>query len=213
MKASVSRIVLAAAAILVAGAATAQAGVDLNVSIGAPAPVYAPPQPVYVPPPPQPVYVPPPQPVYVPPPAPAYYPPEPEPQEVVIDEPPQFIYSPNLGFYVTVGTPYDMIYLNNGYYLNRGGYWYYGTSYWGPWTFVQSRRLPPALHRYRYEQIRHYRDREYRHYMRDRERYRGNFYRPVARPGYGRHNEVRRDEHWRDGRRDEHREGWERERR
>jgi hypothetical protein len=209
MKASISKVVVAAVAILAAGAATAHAGVDFNVSVGIPA------QPVYVPPP-QPVYVPAPQPqpVYAPQPT-AYYPPEPPqpaPVDVVIDEPPQFIYSPNLGFYVTVGTPYDMIYLNNGYYLNRGGYWYYSPSYWGPWNFVQSRRLPPVLHRYRYEQIRHYRDREYRHYMRDRDHYRGAWYRPQARPVNAHRHEGRweeRREH-RDEHRDDNRGGWDR---
>jgi hypothetical protein len=157
--ASAKKVVLAALVILVAGAATAHAGVNLDVNIGVPVPVAPVPPPVYYPPqPPPPVYYPA---EPAPPPA-AYYPAQAPPvaQEVVIDEPPQFIFSPNLGFYVSVGTPYDMVYVNNGYYLNRGGYWYFSTSYWGPWNYVQGRRLPSTLHRYRYEQIRQYRDRE-----------------------------------------------------
>lgn len=211
-RASMKKAVLAAFVILVAGAATAHARVDFNVSVGLPFPVApvvvapAPPPPVVYSPPP-PAYYPPP-PAYYPPPA-AYYAPEPPPvSEVVIEEPPQFIYSPRLGFYVSVGTPYDMVYCDNGYYLNRGGYWYYGASYWGPWSYVQARGLPPMLHRHRYERIRYYRDREYRAYIADRDHYRGRWYRPEPRPGWERRHDRRDDR--RDERREERRhERWE----
>lgn len=203
---------LAALVIVVAAAATAEARVNFNVNIdvpvGGPVPVVtAPPAPVVTYP--APVVTRYPAPVAYP--QQVVYPSDPPPavlDDVEMADSPSFIYSPNLGFYVSVGLPYDVAYIDNGYYLNRGGYWYYGPSYGGPWSYVQARRLPRELHRHRYEQVRYYRDYEYRHFMRDRDHYRGRWYRPVARGGY----EHRHDGRW-DGRgqdRGEHRGDWRR---
>jgi len=187
------KVIAAALLSIVAGAATAQAGVNFNVNVDvpvvpAPAPVYVAPAP---PPPPAPVYV-----------APAV--PAPPPQ-LVLQEAPQFIYAPSMGIYVSVGVPYDIVYTNRGYYLYNGGYWYYSPAYWGPWSYVPARRLPVGLRKFRYEQIRTFRDREYRVYLHDREHYRGNWYRPPVRAVEHRaaeHREERREER-RDERRDE----------
>jgi len=181
--------ILAAAAVLLvfAGAATAQAKVYFNVNIDVPVPVA--PVPVVT------------STSYDP--YPSYAP------QVAVTETPNFIYSPNLGFYVSVGIPYDIAYVNNGYYLYRGGYWYLSPSYRGPWALVSQRRLPPVLHKHRYEQIRYYRDREYRSYLHDRQNYRGNWYRPVEYRGADRWDGRRdhnRDGRW-DGRRDHDRDG------
>ena len=145
------KTVIATAVILVvAGAATAHARVDFNVHIDVPA-IVAP----------------------MPPALPAVYLPVPpagtvQTQMVLVDAP-RFIYSPNLGFHVSVGAPYDMVYLNHGYYLYREGYWHTAPAYQGPWSTVSHRRLPPELRKHRYEQIRHYRDRDH---------YRGTWHRP-----------------------------------
>ncbi|MBJ6800452.1 hypothetical protein [Geomonas propionica] len=160
------KLVALAFVMVLAGAATAQARVDLSVNIGIP--VAAPPPVVY-----------------------------PAPAPVAYAEPPSFIYSPNLGFYVSVGLPYDVVYTDNCYYQYREGYWYMATSYRGPWTYVAPRRLPYGLHQHRYEQIRYYRDHEYRTYLSDRDRYRGNWYRPVAERRDGRWGE--RKDYYRDG--------------
>jgi hypothetical protein len=190
-------VIVAAVLVAVAAAATAEARVNLNVNVDIPVPVAPAPAPMvsnYPPP-----AYPPPAPVVVaPPPVPA--------EQVVIQEPPNFLYSPNLGFYVSVGSPYDMVYLDNGYYLYRAGYWYYSPYYYGPWSYVGPRRLPMGLRRYKYEQIRRFRDHEYRAYMRDREHYRGNWYRPQARGAERReerreHRDERREH--RDERRDD----------
>lgn len=159
---------------VVAGAATAHARVNVSVNIGIPVAVAPMPQPVVV----------------------AGYPDE-SPwtavqPELVFDEPPRFIYSRNLGFHVSVGVPYDIAYVNDGYYLYRGGSWYLAPAYYGPWSMVSHRRLPPGLRDHRYDQIRHYRDYEYRSYMRDRDHYRGTWHQP---------HRVHRVEH-RDWRRD-----------
>jgi hypothetical protein len=97
---------------------------------------------------------------------------------VVIEEPPEFILPPSLGFYVSVGGPYDLFYIGTTYYLYRGGSWYRSSHYQGPWVATTYRRLPPGLRRHRYERIIRIRDEEYRHFQRDREHYRGRYYRP-----------------------------------
>lgn len=154
--------VAAAILVVVAGAATAQARVDFHVNIDVP--VVAPAPPV----------------------VPAGYgynqgSPWPVMQpELVMNEAPRFIYSPSLGFHVSVGAPYDIVYVNNGYYLYRGGAWYLASSYRGPWSIVSHRRLPLGLRTHGYDQICHHRDHEYRTYLRDRDHYRGSWHRPVV---------------------------------
>jgi hypothetical protein len=90
--------------------------------------------------------------------APAPPPPPPLQPRVVLNAAPRFIFSPFLGMYVSVGIPYDIVYIGNDYYLYQDGFWYRGPYYNGPWLRVESRRLPLELRRHRYEQIRHYRD-------------------------------------------------------
>ena len=130
--------------------------------------------------------------------------PAPLPSSVVIQTAPEFIYSPQLGFHVSVGSPYDIVYIGNDYYLYNNGYYYRSHDYNGPWVGVEGRRLPPGLRKHRYDEVRRYRDGEYRKYNRDREHYNGRWYRPgkVAR------NEHRGGEHrGGEGRGGEHRGG------
>ncbi len=120
--------------------------VDFNVGINiGNHPREAVPVPVPVAPPPQPVYV---------------------QQPVVIEEPPEFIAPPQLGFYAAVGVPYDLFYVGSRYYLYRGNAWYAAPNYNGPWVSVRYGTLPPAMRRYPFEKIRYYRDAGYRDYRR-----------------------------------------------
>lgn len=151
-------------------AVTAYAGLNVNLNIGAP-----PPPPVVV--------------------APAPPPVAPPPPSVMLEAPPQFIYSPELGLYVSVGVRYDIVYTGEGYYLYNGGYWYNAPYYNGPWVMVPAHRLPPLLRRHRFEDIRRFRDKEYRVYMRDREHYRGRMHVPEHREERrGERREERREE-------------------
>ena len=147
-------------------------GVDLNIHLGEqPRPVIVrEPEPVY-----QPAY----QPVYQPP-----------VQQIQVDEDVQFIYPGQLGFYVAVGLPYDLFYVQNSYYLYRDGRWSRASRSQGPWVFVDRRGLPPGLRRHRIERIHQYRDQEYVVYRRDQERYRGKHFRSAK-------------EEWKEQRRDE----------
>lgn len=119
-------------------------------------------------------------------------PPPPPPVQIVIEEPPQFIYPSSLGFYVAIGIPYDMFYISNRYYIYRGDRWYFAPSYNGPWRVITYQRLPGPLRSHRIELIRQHRDDEFRVFSRDRDHYRGRYYRPEP---------ARRDRHGdRDGR-------------
>lgn len=183
----------AAFVIVLAGAATAQARVEVSVNFGIPVAVAAPPPATVV------TYPSVTYPAYAPAPVPVAY------------ADPGFIYSPRLGFYVSVGLPYDVVYLDNCYYHFRNGRWYMSPTYGGGWSYLAPNRVPYQLHRHGYDRIVYYRDREYRRYLDDRHHYRGRWYRPEAM-----HRQVRwddrgidRDHRWgRDRDRDGYRDGY-----
>ena len=111
-------------------------------------------------------------------------------QQIQVDEDVQFIYPGQLGFYVAVGLPYDLFYVQNNYYLYRDGRWSRASRSQGPWAFVDRRGLPPGLRKHKMERIHRYRDQEYVVYRRDQERYRGKHFRSAK-------------EEWKEQRRDE----------
>jgi hypothetical protein len=90
------------------------------------------------------------------------------PRTFVIDHRPTFIELAKPGFSMAIGSPYDIVYYGNVYYVNDGGYWYRARDYRGPWVSVRERNLPRKIRRYRIDEIRRYRDIEYR---RNRDRY------------------------------------------
>jgi len=139
-------------------AVSSMAGVNVGINVGGP--------PVVVAPPPRPQIVTP-----APPPMRGGVP------NVVFNSQPRFIFSPDLGFYVTIGAPYDMVYMDNSYYFNSGGLWYTGPSYSGPWRVARGSALPRALRRNQ-NKIGYYRDREYQMYQKNPGRYRGKLYEP-----------------------------------
>ena len=171
-------VLLQGAALLGLGAQVAFAGVNVNINLGEPV------RPVYVAPPP-PVYVAPPPPVYVAPPA--YAPVE----TIRVEEDIHFVYPDALGFYVAVGVPYDLFYLQNSYYLYRDGRWLSAPSSRGPWVAQRYRELPPGLRRHRIERMREFRSREYAIYNRDRDHYRGRHFRSDKEQWKEQHREVR----------------------
>ena len=80
----------------------------------------------------------------------------------VIETWPSFIYLPDQGFSVAVGSPYDIIYYGNSYYVYHRGYWYRSRHRRGPWAIVRDNRMPYRIRRHRWEEIRRFRDIEYR---------------------------------------------------
>lgn len=123
------------------------------------------------------------------PPQPVVAAPPPPPPEVYLDEAPQFIYSRELGLYVAVGVPYDLVYTGSEYCYFYDGRWYLGPYYNGPWVLATGRLFPPVLLRFRIDEIRHHRDVEFRRFEHDRAHFDGRFHRPEFR------GERRRMEH------------------
>jgi len=80
----------------------------------------------------------------------------------VLESRPSFVMLPEQGFSVAVGSPYDIVFYDNRYYLNQNGSWYRSSSYRGPWTYIKTQHLPSRIRRHRLEEIRGYRDTEYR---------------------------------------------------
>jgi YXWGXW repeat-containing protein len=104
--------------------------------------------------------------------------PFPEPPRIVMAAPPEFILPPALGFYVAIGVPDDIFFIDSTYYLYRDSHWYRAPYYNGPWRHLERRQLPPGLRKHKFERIRHYRDAEYNRYRGDHDRYRGRHFKP-----------------------------------
>ncbi len=80
----------------------------------------------------------------------------------VINSAPNFIYLRSQGFSVSIGNPYDMVYYGDFYYIYYNSHWYRSSSYHGPWILILNNRIPYQIRRHRWEDIRRYRDIEYR---------------------------------------------------
>ncbi|NTV07651.1 MAG: hypothetical protein HGA81_03475, partial [Chlorobium limicola] len=73
-----------------------------------------------------------------------------------------FIYVPELGFSVSIGSPWDILFYDNYYYAFRNGMWYRSSNYRGPWVSHNHSRVPHNILRRNWGDIRKYRDFEYR---------------------------------------------------
>lgn len=138
-------------------------GVDIHVGFPAP-PVVMVPRPVYRQP------------------APTFY----------FNESPEFVYMQSAGFYMAVGSPYDLFYDNNDYYISYEGYWHRSSTLDGPWRIVDRHALPSGFHRHDVSQFRRYRDREYNAHRHQRRDYSDRRYSPRHDRDYREHREGRR---------------------
>ncbi len=84
------------------------------------------------------------------------------PPPMVIESRPRFMPLPDMGFAMAVDSPYDIIFFGNAYYTFQNGIWYGSGDYRGPWVVVRDGRLPYAIGRHRWVDIRRSRDVEYR---------------------------------------------------
>ena len=97
---------------------------------------------------------------------------------VIIHDPPLFVYPPSLGFYAAIGIPYDLFYIDRFYYLHHGNNWYRSPRYNGPWGSMRHDYLPQVLRNHRHDNIVRGREREYRTYQKESNRYQGKSFRP-----------------------------------
>lgn len=65
--------------------------------------------------------------------------------EVYLAAPPQFIRPDGEKFFLAIEVPYDLFYLENGFYLLYRGAWYTSDSFEGPWEKLGKERTPLAL--------------------------------------------------------------------
>ena len=91
-----------------------------------------------------------------------------------INSAPSFVYLRTQGFSVSVGSPYDIVYYRNYYYINHNGNWYRSSNYRGPWMVILNQRLPYQIRRHRFDDIRRYRDVEARRSDHENNRYQRN---------------------------------------
>lgn len=101
--------------------------------------------------------------------------------EIYLEAAPQFLYAPDLGMYVAVGVPYDLVYNGREYFSFYGGSWYRSAYYTGPWAFTPRSAYPPAFARYKVEHIRRFKEAEYKRYLHDKRKYQGRMHRPEYR--------------------------------
>lgn len=86
------------------------------------------------------------------------------PPTIVVSEPPEMVFVPEIGFYVAIGIPYDVVYVDSRYYYYQGGAWFVSPYYSGPWVYAGPKRLPPGLRRYKIERIHEIREVAWRDY-------------------------------------------------
>jgi len=172
---------------------------DLTVPVSRPAPPPAP-EVIYVPAPPPVAPLPPPD--YPAPPAPTYAAPPPPPVVYVAPvvlpaAPPQFVFVPELGYYVAAGVAFDMLYDGRSYYYHNGGYWYRTAYYGGAWSPVAQRMMPPMILKFQIGDIHRFSNKEFHRYKTEGARYRGKTHRPEEHRGREgeREREIKREEH------------------
>jgi hypothetical protein len=120
---------------------------------------------------------------------------------ISIDQDVDFVLPSPLGFYVAIGVPYDLFYVQNSYYLWRDGHWYRAPGSRGPWAQTHYRDLPPGLRKHNIERIRSYRNAEYDYYRHDRDNYRGKHFR-TGKEDWKEHRKAEK-EHQKEARREE----------
>ncbi len=96
------------------------------------------------------------------------------PPSFMFDRRPNFLNIPNLGFSVSIGSSEDIISYGNRYYINHNGRWYVAYNYRGPWMLVREGKLPRQIRRHRWDDIRNFRDVEYRRHDRRNHRDQNN---------------------------------------
>lgn len=74
---------------------------------------------------------------------------------------PTFIMLTEQGFSVAIGSPYDIVYYDNRYYINQEASWYRSETYRGPWELIREKDLPSRIKKYSLVDIRLLRETEY----------------------------------------------------
>jgi hypothetical protein len=79
---------------------------------------------------------------------------------------PDFIHLDDYGISVSWGAPYDVVYLDDAYFIFRNGSWYRARDYRGPWSRIRDNALPGSLKNRSWREIERRRNDEYRRHGR-----------------------------------------------
>jgi uncharacterized membrane protein YgcG len=120
------------------------------------------------------------------------------PPPIVVHERPTMVYLPEPGMYVAVGVPYDIFFVSGRYYYYHGDHWFWASGYNGPWVFVEQRRMPPGLVKYKVVKLREYREREYRVYKTQGPAWKGKHFDADPGPHAAQVRDDHRDDHHND---------------
>lgn len=82
--------------------------------------------------------------------------------KITIPVPPPMVWLPVPQVYVARGTPHQIFYRENRYYLFHENQWYIGSGYEGPWAIIGVTFLPPGLRAYRARDWDDYQEEAYR---------------------------------------------------
>jgi hypothetical protein len=102
------------------------------------------------------------------------------PPPVIVEAPPPMLFLAEPAVYVAVGVPYDIFFIEGRYYRMHGDNWFWAPGYGGPWVHVVYKSLPPGLRRYKVVQLREYREREYRVYKVQGNKFKGKYFYAVS---------------------------------
>jgi hypothetical protein len=70
---------------------------------------------------------------------------------IALPAPPHMVWLPSPHVYIAFGSPHQIFFDDDNYYLYDHDVWYIGPGYGGPWARTQVNRLPPGLRKHRHE--------------------------------------------------------------
>ncbi len=102
--------------------------------------------------------------------------PPPPPPAIEVESSPEMVFAPEIGLYVAVGIPDDIVYVSGRYYRSYSGGWYRSRYYDGPWVFQGQKQLPRGLRQWNIEKIHQYRDMRGQQYKEQGPKYQGKHF-------------------------------------
>lgn len=94
---------------------------------------------------------------------------------VALPAPPHMVWLPGPQVYIAFGSPHQIFFDDDNYYLYDHDAWYVGPGYGGPWARTNMNHLPPGLRKHRHEQWDDYQRQAQPRYREDNDRDHRNF--------------------------------------
>ncbi len=94
---------------------------------------------------------------------------------IALPAPPHMVWVPGPQVYIALGSPHQIFFNDDNYYLYDHDAWYVGPGYGGPWARTKVGHVPPGLHKHRHEQWDDYQRQAQPRYRADDDRDHRNF--------------------------------------